>query len=83
MEHAENGDILSKVQEHIRRGTYFKEQDIWNYFGQMIIGLKALHDLKICHRDIKCANIFMNSKGQTKLGDFNVSKVAKRGMLYT
>ena len=49
----------------------------------MITGLKALHDLKVCHRDIKCANIFLNSKGEIKLGDFNVSKVAKRGMLYT
>lgn len=39
--------------------------------------------MKICHRDIKSANIFVNSKNQMKLGDFNVSKVAKRGMLYT
>lgn len=49
----------------------------------MIVGLKALHDLKVCHRDIKSANIFMNMKGEIKLGDFNISKVAKRGMLYT
>jgi NIMA (never in mitosis gene a)-related kinase len=49
----------------------------------MITGLKALHDLKVCHRDIKCANIFCTSKGEVKLGDFNVSKVAKKGMLYT
>jgi NIMA (never in mitosis gene a)-related kinase len=49
----------------------------------MILGLKALHDLKICHRDIKSANIFINNKGEIKLGDFNVSKVAKKGMLYT
>jgi NIMA (never in mitosis gene a)-related kinase len=49
----------------------------------MITGLKALHDLKVCHRDIKCANIFLTSKGEIKLGDFNVSKVAKKGMLYT
>jgi NIMA (never in mitosis gene a)-related kinase len=49
----------------------------------MLTGLKALHDLKICHRDIKSANIFLSSKGELKLGDFNVSKVAKKGMLYT
>lgn len=49
----------------------------------MVSGLKTLHDLKICHRDIKSANIFLNSKGEVKLGDFNVSKVAKKGMMYT
>jgi serine/threonine protein kinase len=43
----------------------------------MIQGLKALHDLNVCHRDIKSANIFVNSKHEVKLGDFNVSKVAK------
>lgn len=49
----------------------------------MILGLKALHDSKICHRDLKCANIFLTSKGEAKLGDFNVSKVLHRGMLHT
>ncbi len=46
-------------------------------------GLKALHDLKICHRDIKCANLFLTKAGVIKLGDLNVSKVAKKGMLRT
>ena len=49
----------------------------------MVRGLKALHDLKICHRDIKCANIFLTKEGIIKLGDLNFSKVAKKGMLRT
>ena len=43
----------------------------------------ALHDLKIIHRDIKCANIFLTKEGVVKLGDLNVSKVAKNGILKT
>lgn len=46
-------------------------------------GLKALHDLKIYHRDIKCANLFLTKQGVIKLGDLNVSKVSKAGMLKT
>lgn len=42
----------------------------------------ALHDLKIVHRDIKCANLFLTKEGTLKLGDLNVSKVAQ-GMLKT
>ena len=32
---------------------------------------------------IKSANIFLNKSGEAKLGDLNVSKVAKNGLLYT
>jgi NIMA (never in mitosis gene a)-related kinase 1/4/5 len=46
-------------------------------------GLKALHELKIFHRDLKSANVFLNLDGPAKLGDMNVSKVAKKGLLYT
>ena len=38
--------------------------------------------MKIVHRDIKCANLFLTKEGVLKLGDLNVSKVAK-GMLST
>lgn len=45
--------------------------------------LSLFHDLKIFHRDIKSANIFLNKNGTAVLGDLNVSKVAKQGLLYT
>ena len=41
------------------------------------------HDMNIFHRDLKSANIFLNKDGTAKLGDLNVSKLAKRGLLYT
>ena len=46
-------------------------------------GLKVLHDLKICHRDIKCANLFLTKGNMIKLGDLNVSKVMKKSMMRT
>jgi NIMA (never in mitosis gene a)-related kinase len=50
---------------------------------KIILGLKVLHDNKIFHRDLKCANIFLFSDRKVKLGDFNVSKLAKKGLVYT
>lgn len=49
----------------------------------MVHGLLALHQKKIIHRDIKCANVFLTKEGLVKLGDLNVSKVAKAGILQT
>jgi NIMA (never in mitosis gene a)-related kinase len=42
-----------------------------------------LHENNIFHRDLKSANIFLNKNGTAKLGDMNVSKIAKKGLLYT
>jgi len=57
---------------------------------QSVIGLKTLHGLNILHRDLKVfyllfksANIFLTKNGNAKLGDLNVSKIAKNGLLYT
>ena len=84
MEYADDGDLHSKIEKMKKAGGYFKEPIIWSYAIQMIEGLKALHDKKIMHRDLKSANIFLvKDKHQCKLGDMNVSKVIKEKVLHT
>ena len=83
MEYADKGDLYQKISEFKKAGVFFEESDIWRIFIQMVRGLKALHELKILHRDLKSANIFLFTDGTAKLGDMNVSKVARRGLGYT
>ena len=114
MDYADNEDLYQKIVEHQKKGQLFSEIEIWNIFIQVytlslhlvnlkhtqcVKGLKALHDLKIFHRDMKVifqakyliswglsaksANVFLNKDGLVKLGDLNVSKVAKKGLLFT
>jgi len=83
MEFADRGDLYQKIVEHKKTAKFFEESDIWRIFIQLVKGLKALHDLKILHRDMKSANVFLFSNGSAKLGDLNVSKVARRGLGYT
>ena len=83
MEFADRGDLYQKIVQHKKSAKFFEESDIWRIFIQLVKGLKALHDLKILHRDMKSANVFLFSNGSAKLGDLNVSKVARRGLGYT
>lgn len=83
MEYADGGDLYNKIINFKKRGQTMPEKEVWKYFIQIIKGLQTLHDLKIVHRDIKSANIFLTKDGIIKLGDLNVSKVAKKGLLCT
>jgi len=83
MEFANDGDLFQKVSKFKKNGDLFNEQQVWMILIGAICGLKRLHELKIFHRDIKSANLFLDNDGSTRLGDMNVSKVAKAGFLYT
>lgn len=83
MEFAEGGDILKRNQQHLKNRTKYKEEEIWRALVHMSLGLKSLHERKILHRDLKCANIFIASNNVYKLGDLNVSKVLKKDMAQT
>ena len=83
MEYADNGDLFQLITEQRKKKQFLEEDVIWKIFIQTVKGLKALHDLKILHRDIKSANIFLFKDGSAKLGDLNVSKVCKKGLGYT
>ena len=82
MEYCDDGDLETKIQFMKRNKLKFEESLIWEYAIQIVEGLKALHDKKILHRDLKSANIFLlKGKNQCKIGDLNVSKVMKGNYL--
>ena len=83
MEIANGGDLDAKITQAKGLKSFVKEDKIWHIFKQMVEGLVALHNNKIVHRDIKCANIFLSKEGGVKLGDMNVSKIAKAGVMQT
>jgi len=77
MEMANGGDLDAKITQAKNLKSFVKEDKIWHIFKQLIEGLFVLHAKNIVHRDIKCANVFLATDGGVKLGDLNVSKVAK------
>ena len=83
MEFANKGDLFQKITYYKQMQKSFDEIEIWNIFIQILQGLKCLHDLKILHRDLKSANIFLFNNNLAKIGDLNVSKVTKTGIGHT
>ena len=83
MEYANDGDLSSKIKYNLRNGLIFRENIIWSYIIQLLEGINYLHENKIIHRDLKSANLFLMKDGTLKIGDLNVSKIAKMGIAFT
>lgn len=84
MEFLAGGDLYNKITECKKKRAMIPERLIWRYLIQMVRGLKYLHGMKIVHRDLKSANLFLSDDlKQIKLGDLNVSKVVKNRLVYT
>ena len=72
MDYADGGDLSMKIKE--QNGKLFSENEILNWFTQVCLAIKHIHDRKILHRDIKSQNIFLMKDGRVKLGDFGIAK---------
>lgn len=79
MEYCDGGDLMKKI--NMQRGVPFTEEQIVDWFVQICLGLKHIHDKKILHRDIKTQNIFLSSAGmKVKLGDFGIARMLNNTM---
>ena len=73
-EYADGGDLSEKIKERKNKNNNFSESEILDYFTQICLAIKHIHEKKIIHRDLKSGNIFLMKTGSVKLGDFGISK---------
>ncbi len=52
----------------------FPEEVVIRYTKQILLGIEYLHYHGMIHRDIKGANILVNSDGLVKLSDFGSAR---------
>ncbi|XP_060267046.1 serine/threonine-protein kinase Nek1 isoform X19 [Ovis aries] len=73
MDYCEGGDLFKRI--NAQKGILFQEDQILDWFVQICLALKHVHDRKILHRDIKSQNIFLTRDGTIQLGDFGIARV--------
>jgi len=81
-DYASYGDLHRQMKKHASRKTQFSERAVWSFFLQLVMGIKYLHDHGVLHRDLKAANIFVDSEGCLKIGDFGIAKMLRPGSMF-
>ena len=72
MEYLDGSDLKTRM----KNGEHFSDEELQRWWNQMVDALNYTHTQNIVHRDIKPSNIFVDSKGNAKLLDFGIAKVA-------
>ena len=68
MEYLSGGNLTLQIKSGIAI-----DQSI-NWIKQLLGAVTYAHDKGIIHQDIKSANIFLNSQGNVKIGDFGLAR---------
>ena len=72
MEYLDGSDLKKRMKD----GQRFTGEELKHWWNQMVDALSYTHAQGIVHRDIKPSNIFIDQKGNAKLLDFGIAKVA-------
>ncbi|XP_024651348.2 serine/threonine-protein kinase Nek11 isoform X9 [Macaca nemestrina] len=73
-EYCEGRDLDYKIQEYKEAGKIFPDNQIIEWFIQLLLGVDYMHERRILHRDLKSKNIFLKNN-LLKIGDFGVSRL--------
>ena len=73
MEYGGDSNLKQFIKKYKDKEQLIEENIIENIIKQIILGLKAIHNEKLIHRDLTPENIFINENNIIKIGDFGVS----------
>ncbi|EAX97269.1 CAMK family protein kinase [Trichomonas vaginalis G3] len=72
---------VSDLDSFIRKNKNIDPQTVRKYCFEILQALKACHDKKIAHGDIKPSNFLIDSYGRLKICDFGLSSLIRESFL--
>lgn len=58
MDFADQGDLFQRIQS--QEGSYFEEEQILDWFVQIVLAMKHVHSQNILHRDLKVCSLSLS-----------------------
>lgn len=85
MELARDGDLRIPKEEAIDSGLTGLNPETVIFWGrQLLLGLQYIHHVRLVHRDLKSANVFLtDNRTRCLVGDFGISKVLESTLFAT
>src|SRR5215813_9870017 len=80
MEYLEGKSLDALLDEEFGRGMSFSHA--WPIIEDVGAALGNAHDHNVIHSDLKPANVFLPTPGQTKLLDFGIARVSRGPLLH-
>jgi len=81
MQYCDGGDLGKLINHHARARLMFREEQIMTWTAQLASAIWYMHSRRIMHRDIKTANIFLNSDKTLFVGDLGTGRNVTRNSL--
>jgi len=78
MEYAAGGDVMSLLEKQV-----VPEIGVQFWCSELLDVLEYLHDVGVCHRDVKPANLMITSSGHIKIIDFGFARHLGDSKTYT
>ena len=74
MEFCQNGDLQGLLRSKRCTNRPIQESHVLKILIQICLGVLALHEKRILHRDLKTQNVFLTKQNEIRIGDFGLAK---------